>query len=289
MPKLPVRLWQTTFEIHRVLHNLPYPGVIVGEHQKSRGYRMHGLMRQSFPGSQISITTSGIGGINIGDREYRLTPGMCFVHRHKDPQVCYYFPPEAKSEWQFVWMDFYGGNVDELVEELNNNYGYIFKAKAELLSLLNSYQHSQDEIVIMPPMEAASLVNEALSLTFAPIEEEFSKHADNTLPGRVRRIIAADYQDIQDISELAARLQISREHLSRIFKEQTGLTLHEYLTNVRLRHAVDLLQRFRRLSIKEIAANVGFNDYSAFFRAFRQTYGLSPGEFRGSGTMTTDK
>lgn len=68
-------------------------------------------------------------------------------------------------------------------------------------------------------------------------------------------------------------------HLSQLVKEQTGLPLHRYIRTYRIYTALDLLQS-TRLSIGEIAEQVGIGDIHQFTKAFKQIIGTTPGSFR---------
>jgi len=80
--------------------------------------------------------------------------------------------------------------------------------------------------------------------------------------------------------EVAARMcGLSRTQFSRVFKQVSGLTLCAYLNQVRMTHAVELLEESRD-SIAEIALRLGFSDQSHFDRRFRRTFGRTPSEHR---------
>ncbi len=81
------------------------------------------------------------------------------------------------------------------------------------------------------------------------------------------------------VDELAAQLHCSPNHLSKLFHEQTGERIVEYITRVRIGNALDAL-RHTNLSVKEIAVASGFNDPNYFARVFRKSTGRSPVEFR---------
>ena len=98
----------------------------------------------------------------------------------------------------------------------------------------------------------------------------------------MQTVIAAETAERLDAESLARRFRISREHLSRTFREQTGSTLHDYVTRIRLRMAVDLLLQ-TRLTAKEIAARCGFSEYSIFYRTFKRRLGWSPETLRDNG------
>lgn len=81
---------------------------------------------------------------------------------------------------------------------------------------------------------------------------------------------------------LAQRLSVSPEHLSRIFKKETGLGFNEYLSLLRLKKAESVLKRNDNRSISEIAFDCGFNDSNYFCEKFKSVYGMSPLKFKKS-------
>ena len=82
------------------------------------------------------------------------------------------------------------------------------------------------------------------------------------------------------VDELAAMCYLSRYHFMRLFKQQTGCTVHNYIRQKRLVLAARLIRE--GMSASSAAAECGFTDYSAFHRAFSQTFGVSPGKIKSS-------
>lgn len=80
------------------------------------------------------------------------------------------------------------------------------------------------------------------------------------------------------IEELASVSYLSRYHFMRLFKSQTGCTVHTYIKHKRLILAERLLRE--GMSAASAAAECGFSDYSTFHRAFKQTFGVSPGKIK---------
>lgn len=80
------------------------------------------------------------------------------------------------------------------------------------------------------------------------------------------------------IDELAARSYLSRYHFMRLFKAQTGYTVHNYIRQKRLNQAARLIREGH--SAAQAASECGFSDYSAFHRAFTRTFGVSPGKIK---------
>jgi AraC family transcriptional regulator len=83
------------------------------------------------------------------------------------------------------------------------------------------------------------------------------------------------------LSDMASVLNLSQYHFCRLFKQSTGLSPHQYLTQCRINCAKHLLQ-FTQLTITEITFAVGLNNHSSFTRLFHRYVGTTPKEFRAS-------
>jgi AraC family transcriptional regulator len=84
----------------------------------------------------------------------------------------------------------------------------------------------------------------------------------------------------RDISldELASAAMLSPSHLTRLFKQETGMTPHQYVVYRRVEHAKSLI-RTRSFTMSEIAAALGFADQSHMNRHFKRLTGMTPKEF----------
>lgn len=82
-----------------------------------------------------------------------------------------------------------------------------------------------------------------------------------------------------DLNDAAAEAGVSPFHFLRLFAAVLGVTPHQYLVRLRLRHAARLLADDDR-DVTDIAYDVGFNDLSNFVRSFHRAAGASPLKFR---------
>lgn len=97
---------------------------------------------------------------------------------------------------------------------------------------------------------------------------------------RAVRIIREQYPDSHlSVGAVGQVLHVSDDYLGRLFRLQTGQSFREFLRDVRLREALDLLQHSDH-SIKVISAMVGYSDPSHFIRYFCELTGSTPGAFR---------
>lgn len=88
------------------------------------------------------------------------------------------------------------------------------------------------------------------------------------------RFINAHLADDLSVDKLAAKVFLSRYHLMRKFKQETGYSLHRYITSKRLLLARELLKT--DIPATKVCYECGFSDYSAFSRAFRNMFKTTP-------------
>jgi two-component system, response regulator YesN len=152
-----------------------------------------------------------------------------------------------------------GGEVDKVIPELNSiemtmsNIRSIEQLRDELHKILSSalaYRNNQ------PNGQSRHLIRQA---------KEYLKQR---------------YTDSElSLNEIAAQVNLSASHFSAVFSQETGQTFKEYLTEIRINKAKELL-RMTALRSAEIAYQVGYNDPHYFSTVFKKNTGLSPIEFR---------
>lgn len=106
------------------------------------------------------------------------------------------------------------------------------------------------------------------------LNEKLSRPIEDTI-----RFIKENYANSISLEDAADAANVSAPYLSRIFKEKTGTGFNEYLTKVRLEESEKLLSD-TNLSIKEIAAAVGYSDEKYFSKLFKKTLGIKPTDYR---------
>ena len=103
-----------------------------------------------------------------------------------------------------------------------------------------------------------------------PMPEWFSK---------ILELIAQNFKDETDISEIAKSCGVSREHMCRSFRKYLNVTPSQYINSLRLQEAARLLSKTEK-PIIEISNEVGFNNPSYFYRLFGEYFNVSPREYR---------
>lgn len=95
-----------------------------------------------------------------------------------------------------------------------------------------------------------------------------------------RKYIYANYQDRNlDLGQVARAVGCNSSYISRIMKQELGISFKDFLTRLRISQAVRLMGD-RELSINQIAEKVGYSNQHYFSSAFKNCQGMSPSEFR---------
>lgn len=116
-------------------------------------------------------------------------------------------------------------------------------------------------------MECTQAVTNVKKAEENPIIKKVCAYVDENLSCDISLETAADFAGVSSF------------YLSKLFKEEKGETFINFISDKRLEKSRQLLEQ-TELSIKEITAEVGYNDQNYFSRIFKNKYGLSPKEYR---------
>jgi AraC family transcriptional regulator len=119
----------------------------------------------------------------------------------------------------------------------------------------------------------------------APPPRRSTRSAHHELAENAKEIISASLGESASLQELAARLGTSPFHLARVFRRETGFSLHRYRTQLRLRSALQRLPASSG-SLTALAIEHGFASHSHFTDTFRREFGLSPSTVRNGAQIT---
>ena len=135
------------------------------------------------------------------------------------------------------------------------------------------------------PLDRLRLINQfftvLLSLAAATGEQLLeTKHLSPALV-KLTRFVEENYPAPLSLETLSKEFSLSKQYIMRLFREQLGITVTQYINEVRLRKSLELLS-FHSLSVSEVAYAVGFSGIYYFDRVFKKAYAITPTEFQRS-------
>ena len=98
------------------------------------------------------------------------------------------------------------------------------------------------------------------------------------LPDLVMAYVEERLDNKVTLAEVAHHFYVSESTVSQTFRKKLGVSFYRYVTQRRLISAKALIEQ--GLHLETVSEQVGFADYSAFYRAFKQEYGISPRQYR---------
>ena len=104
-----------------------------------------------------------------------------------------------------------------------------------------------------------------------------NRYADITF--RFKSLLSANYQSVKRPSQYASKLNISSVYLNEAVKSTTGISTSDCIRDEIIIQAKRLLF-YTKISVKEIAQELGYEDWAYFTRFFTKAAGISPSHFR---------
>lgn len=244
---------------------------------------------------KIVYVISGHGEKIINNRKYPISPGSLFVI-HPDDRTTYSIASDAIEIYNILFMpELIADGIKELKSEYDffAIFGRDFKdasrERREMLYVLDSGRETEQLIRKMERelKQEASNYRNMIKLYLQTLLINISRLSSNKArQGRKKNIVLyiehmidQHFNEEFSLDRLSENIGLTKSHMCRIFKHETGETIMSRLLEHRLREAAELLQ-FSELNVSEICFKCGFNNLSYFYRAFAHRHGLNPGEYR---------
>ncbi len=105
---------------------------------------------------------------------------------------------------------------------------------------------------------------------------------------QIKNIVQKYYKDNLSLSEITSLCHGSKFHLSRLFKQENGMSIMEYQLQVKMEKALELIHN-EQLAINQVAEQVGYKSTSHFIKHFKAYYGQTPKKFINSERLMVQK
>ena len=238
---------------------------------------------------EFLYVSDGYGIVVVDNRHYTARPGRLFI-----------FPPfrlhkvhvdaSARNQYYRTTMHIEQSSVTAALRDFPRQQAqfaalaasnvpaqvYDLSERAEVMACILD-QFCEREGSQTDAREVAFLVMQIMA--FLPDQPQAALSQQHTVAAQIMQWVESHYQEKFSLDELASAIGLSRSYTSRIFRQQTGGSIHEYLLTRRIKKSCDLL-RMTPLSIQAIAEKVGFSEMTYFITCFKKLIGQTPLQYR---------
>ncbi|MGB7432715.1 MAG: AraC family transcriptional regulator [Ahrensia sp.] len=228
---------------------------------------------------QIVYISEGKGRAKLGhfSKNEDISAGQVFV---LFPNVWHRYAPDMHIGWCEHWVECKGTAFDMatnagLLDAKRPIFRNTMRSQVENTFLEIHDLARKDAVGNQPVLSMLGL--KLLAILAGP--RNANEHTSNKLINAVRMRLMESCVDNHAMQQVAEEFNVSYSSLRRIFREHTGMSMKDYQLTVRMQKAKDLLDN-TDLSIKGVAAQLGFSSAFHFSNQFRKLEGLPPSEWR---------
>ena len=216
----------------------------------------------------INLVAKGEGTLFCGGKEYPLRRGSLFFVLKGER-----FSIESVSELEYSYISFNGRRASEYIDRLGiSDTNRLFSENDALIPFWAENITSVNDGNI-------DILSEATLLYSLARLNPCIKNKGNDVVSKVITLTEECFKDHElSLSSVAERLGYHSKYISFLFKKQKGITYTKYLRDIRIKHAMFLIEQ-GIVSVKNVAILSGFQDALYFSKVFKDAVGISPKEY----------
>lgn len=243
--------------------------------------RPHVSSRSNLQSFLFFVVLDGAGKLEYNGKEYKLEEGsMVFINCHHP----YSHTTDPDNLWTLRWVHFYGPGLSSIYDKYCERGGrpvFTPDHSDHFISTLDSLYTLASGSDYIRDMRINEELNKLCTLL---MEQSWHPEDAVTAPKKmsvvdVKEYLEQNYSSRITLDSLSSRFYINKYYLTRVFKEQYGMSITAYLTSLRITHAKQLL-RFTDKTVEEIGWECGLGALHYFSRVFKEVEGVAPSVYR---------
>ncbi len=234
------------------------------------------LTRDTFDSLQITYVVEGTLYLSHNGKTYTAEKNSAAIIDCFHPHEYY-----TKDYSELIWVHINGANCKAFYDEITDNGEDIVlhNASASIRTAIEDFlikignNHNISEADLSMDVHRLLLDLSAPNPGLSPntSHQKMVLDAQNYISGHLEEKLS--------VQTIADEVHLSPSHFSRIFKQQTGISLYDYILLIRLNKAKEFLQT-TNLPVSEIAYKLGFGSDTSFITFFKKHTDLSPTKYR---------
>ncbi|MFD0676133.1 MULTISPECIES: AraC family transcriptional regulator [unclassified Paenibacillus] len=267
-------------------------------------------VRHSHPGLEIIYVHEGCGHVVLNQQRYIIQPGTLLYYKPyqqhqvqmninaENPYIRSMFLFEPALLWDyFKPFDFLVRFIETLWKNSHSPQVVQVPNPAEVSDYFSgvaarfgqrsnaSYSMEENTLVLLQILHYLQQVYEHSNRRLGGSTGPHIEYYERISPA-IKQIldwVEGHFSDKFELQTLARLVHLSPNHLSYLFRKETGTALSEYITSRRLRQAAMML-KLTEQPIRSIGVEVGFDNFSYFCKVFKEKFGITPSSYRAAQT-----
>lgn len=237
-----------------------------GEQQCDNGYSFGPAVRNFY---LIHYVYSGQGELHINKKVYKIHEGQFFLIYPK--QIAYY-KADDNDPWLYRWIEFDGSFSEKLMTVTG------FSHENHVISDDDGVGSALKNIIDLGWSDFETIMSHFWSFIGTLTKGKLLKKDENTAETYVsnaKYYIKSNIHKRITVSEIAHFLNIDRSHLTRIFKNSSGISTQQFIISLKMEMASQSLKK-SSMTIKEVAGSVGYDNQMEFSKLFKKHFNTTP-------------
>ena len=231
---------------------------------------------------QLIYISEGYCSMMVNDSLFIAYAGDCILYRPGETQDYFY---SKRARTHSYWIHFNGSVCEELFKILSLDNAHIIQTgkSREIEHLVSNVCKYYNLKVPNRELICSGMMQSVLAL----LSNKFNKENDSPSKINASKIseLIGHIKTVHNLNITVAQCanfcNMSESHFTRVFKNTTGMPPLQFMLNLRIDRAKELLD-FTDMSIGEIAEASGFNDQNYFARTFKKITGMTPSQYRNA-------
>ncbi|HYW78813.1 MAG TPA: AraC family transcriptional regulator [Thermoguttaceae bacterium] len=237
------------------------------------------IRRSDFPYYSIEFVARGKGTLVLAGKEFALLPGTFFCY---GPGISQDITTDAADPLLKYFVDFTGARALPLLTRCGLLPGHVGRvlAPGEVQGVLDDLiRDGVSDTGLTSPLCNALLEYLVLKITASLMPWPTGRTVAFATYDRCRQHIRTHCAGLKSLEQIARQCHVDPAYLCRLFRRYDHQTPYQLLMRLKMNLATERLQDPAVL-VKQVAAELGFDDPFHFSRAFKRVFGVSPDAFR---------
>lgn len=242
----------------------------------------------------IHFVLEGHGFYSVNGNTWSIESGQMFLIYPGESVV---YCSDKNIPWTYAWIGFNGVGVDTVLKNCGFSKNQLVLPAPDMQRCIQCFDDFFEHISLS---FSDRLYRESILLKLIAILSEHharlmpdhdsgkTDYGDNKYVNLAIDYINEMYRQNISVVDIAEKVGITRSHLNYSFQKELNVSIQKFLIDFRMHKAANFLIN-TTLPVKEIAAQVGYQDQLVFSKAFKKRFGMSPTNYRSYKTETEDE